>query len=100
MYVPYLNFVYEDDRHDNAVNRRRFAEDNANQVLGPDTRRFDGRTHDARARQKDAPPCSKNREAQGEPNSKVGPSKGRHMREDFRPSRITEIVYAVHVVGS
>lgn len=74
--LAHRDFVCEDDRHDHAVNRRRFAENHANQVLGPNARGLDGSSHDARPREEDAPPSSQHGEAQGERDAQVCPSVG------------------------
>lgn len=45
----------EDDGHDDTVDGDDFAEDDGDQVLGSDSRRFDTGTEDGRARDEDTP---------------------------------------------
>ena len=93
----HIDFVGEDDRHDHSVNRRRFAENHANQVLGPNARGLHGRSHDARPCEEDTPPSTQHGQTQGERNAHVCPAVGRHMRENLRPAGVAVVIRAEHL---
>lgn len=95
--LTHLNFVGENDRHDHAVNRGGFAEDDANQVLRPDARRLHRRSHYAGAREEDAPPSAQHGQAQSKGDAHVCPAVRRHVGEHFGPPCVAVVIRAEHV---
>mmetsp|Transcript_11322 Transcript_11322/g.34845 ORF Transcript_11322/g.34845 Transcript_11322/m.34845 type:complete len:230 (-) Transcript_11322:168-857(-) len=84
----------EEDREDDAVDGRRLAEDDGDEVLGPDPRRLDGRADERRPRQPDAPGRADDRQPEAERDAHVRPRVRAHVREELVVRRVTVLALA------
>ena len=80
--IELLNLTSHDDGHDNPVDGNGFAENDANQVLGPDSRSFDSTADDAGARCVDASRSANDRKRNRQTNSHTSPKVGRDRLEE------------------